>query len=392
MVKVSIRLDKRYKNAEGKYPLKLTFSRCSKTVYIPIGVNLRQEDWDAKGIKVLNQPNRKMLTLNINRILLRAQEKITELQSKGKLRSMSDEEIARNLSELPSYTETSFFQFNMSAYMESLKNKNTKRLYEDTERHMMEFCESYQSLSMDEIDMAWLSEYEDYFSDKLAVNTLAIDFRNIRKIFNYAIDNDRTANYPFRKYKIKKEQTRKRSLTIEQLRALRDYEGTPTERKYIDLFMLTFYLMGINAIDLSRITEVQDGRIAYKRAKTGTQYDIKVEPEAQRIVQRYRGSKHLLAYFDTNKDYTSVVKKAEKKLKEVSKKLGFNKETANGISLYWARHTFATIAANIDIPVDTISECLGHKHGSKITAVYINFDQKKVDEANRKVINYVNEC
>ena len=60
------------------------------------------------------------------------------------------------------------------------------------------------------------------------------------------------------------------------------------------------------------------------------------------------------------------------------------------LSSYWARHTWATIAAELDIPKETISAALGHEIGSSITSIYIRYDQKKVDEANRKVIDYVN--
>lgn len=50
----------------------------------------------------------------------------------------------------------------------------------------------------------------------------------------------------------------------------------------------------------------------------------------------------------------------------------------------------ASIAAELDIPKETISEALGHSIGSEVTSIYIKFDRKKVDEANRKVIDYVN--
>ena len=61
------------------------------------------------------------------------------------------------------------------------------------------------------------------------------------------------------------------------------------------------------------------------------------------------------------------------------------------LSSYWSRHTWATIAAELDIPKETISAALGHNIGSAVTSIYINFDYKKVDDANRKVIDYVNK-
>ena len=68
----------------------------------------------------------------------------------------------------------------------------------------------------------------------------------------------------------------------------------------------------------------------------------------------------------------------------ISESLGLPK-----ISMYWARHSFATIAYEIGISVDIIAGCLGHKSSHRITAIYIKKDQKLIDEANRKVIDYV---
>ena len=59
-----------------------------------------------------------------------------------------------------------------------------------------------------------------------------------------------------------------------------------------------------------------------------------------------------------------------------------------GLSSYWARHTWASIAAGLDIPKETIAAALGHS-ASSVTDIYIKFDKKKIDEANRKVIDYV---
>ena len=80
-----------------------------------------------------------------------------------------------------------------------------------------------------------------------------------------------------------------------------DIESIPQDEahaKYRDLFFLMFFLMGINLVDLSRLTNIENGRVSYKRAKTGTLYDIKVEPDAQDIIERNRGSEHLISLFD----------------------------------------------------------------------------------------------
>ena len=119
-------------------------------------------------------------------------------------------------------------------------------------------------------------------SQTMKINAYAIHLRNIRAVFNYAINEEYTTLYPFRKFKIKKEETRKRSLTVEQIRMLRDYPCDDYQKKYRDMFLLMFYLLGINAADLflAKKTDVVNGRLEYKRAKTGKLYSVKIEPEA----------------------------------------------------------------------------------------------------------------
>ena len=59
-----------------------------------------------------------------------------------------------------------------------------------------------------------------------------------------------------------------------------------------------------------------------------------------------------------------------------------------GLTTYWARHTWATIAASLDVPKETIAHALGHGNDT-VTDIYIDFDKRKVDEANRKVLDFV---
>ena len=159
-----------------------------------------------------------------------------------------------------------------------------------------------------------------------------------------------------------------------------------------------FYLIGINAVDLFGAKEIRNGRLEYRRTKTGKLYSIKVEPEAMEIIQKYKGNEHLLNIMDKYSDYRLFLVRMNASLKFIG-------DVINGkdgkkqipprfpdISSYWARHTWATIAASLDIPKETISAALGHEIGSPITSIYIKFDQNKVDEANRKVIDYLNEA
>ena len=220
--------------------------------------------------------------------------------------------------------------------------------------------------------------------------------RNIRAVVNAAIDDELTTLYPFRKFKIKHEETAKRSLTVEELRTLRDSPCEPHQEKYRDIFMLMVYLIGINSVDLFSLKEIRNGRIEYRRSKTGHIFSIKVEPEAQAIIDKYRGKNYLLDVLDTYgnyKDFTHRMNENLRKIGTVERKGRGGKKHRNPLfpklSTYWARHTWATLAAELDIPDETISLGMGHSTGNRVTNIYINRNQKKVDEANRKVIDYL---
>ena len=140
------------------------------------------------------------------------------------------------------------------------------------------------------------------------------------------------------------------------------------------------------------------------RSKTKRFYSVKLEPEALEILERYKGKRLLFGLAESCKRYKTFSNSLDRGLKNIGpseqrrntqRKKGkhqYHTERISafpGISIYWARHTWATIAAEIDIPDATISAALGHGHGDKTTAIYVNFRQKKVDEANRRVIDYV---
>ena len=163
--------------------------------------------------------------------------------------------------------------------------------------------------------------------------------------------------------------------------------------------MLMFYLIGINGADLfmAKPNQVRNGRLEYKRAKTGKLYSVLIQPEAQEIIDRYKGKNYLIDVMDTCSSHKGFLRRMGEALKGIGevKRVGrggrkVRKPLFDEISSYWSRHTWATIAAELDIPIDTISEALGHEHGCSTTRIYVDFNQKKVDDANRTVIDHIN--
>ena len=274
-------------------------------------------------------------------------------------------------------------------------NESTKELYYYSLRRIEQFDKYIATRSIDEIGIPWLTRFESWLAQTNSKNARNILLRNIRAVFNYALDCEYTTNYPFRRFKIRPEATRKRAMTVEQLRSLAVYPVEDYQEFYRDMFILMFCLIGINVVDLYSLGSIVDGRVEYRRAKTHRLYSIKVEPEAQAIIDKYHGTKNLLCIADrwtTHSQFGKQMNKALKRMGEMRRvgrggKKGFE-PIVPGLTTYWARHTWATIAASLDIPKETIAHALGHGNDT-VTDIYIDFDKRKVDEANRKVLDFV---
>lgn len=113
------------------------------------------------------------------------------------------------------------------------------------------------------VNYSWLIRFENWMRSKeMKPNSIGIHMRNIRTVFNEAIAMGRIDQslYPFRKYKIPKEATRKRNLTAEELSKIAKAELKGLHAWARDMFMLSFYLLGINLKDLFYLQGIEDGR------------------------------------------------------------------------------------------------------------------------------------
>lgn len=389
-------LDTRREMNNGSYPLKINIRHNGKFL-LSTGLSATPERWNGNEY-TSKEPNYKTKNASIRNIASNITNELFRIEMDGKLKGISDKALKVILEKcLPGYTpeKTKNFTGYMRDFMETKDNAGTKRVYTTTLNKIVEYD---PTCTFESMDLAWLQRFEKSMKDAgMKTNALAINIRNVRAIFNYAIDNEITTLYPFRKFKIKKEETAKRSLTVEQVALLRDYHCEDYQKRYRDIFMLMLYLIGINAVDLFNLKELVNNRVEYNRAKTGKHYSIKVEPEAMEIIERYKGENWLLNILDDYGNYQDFLHRMGIGLKQIGpverKGLGGKKNITPifpDISSYWSRHTWATLAAELDIPKETISAALGHEIGSEVTSIYIKFDRRKIDEANRKVIDYIN--
>lgn len=389
MITTKFYLDCRATKDGAPAPLKLSITKQSVAAYISLNVSLLPSQWDRKAQAVVNHPQKRQLNAYLAQRKVEIDQIIFSMIGTGELAGLRapaiKDKVMLILNPPAENRNVELFAYRFKVFAES-KTDSTRRIYMTTYKSLRNFAgDTFGVLRFEDITRDWLTRYDSYLSDRSIMrNTRNIHFRNIRAVFNDAIDNDITNAYPFRKFKIKPEPTRKRSFTVETLRKIFNAEVDDYLQRYIDLFKLTFFLIGINAVDLCRLIEVNEGRVNYIRAKTGKPYSIKVEPEAMEIINRLKGENYLLYMLEKHSTYRTFYMQWCRALVRIKDILGIPELTT-----YWARHSWATIAASLDIPKETIAAALGHDMGNSTTAIYINFDMKKVDAANRKVIDYV---
>lgn len=287
------------------------------------------------------------------------------------------------------------------------KTNQTRSIYELTARKVMDF-DSKAGLS---IDKEWIESFRShYIEEGMSINGVGKELRNIRAVFNWARKRGLTQNYPFLDYHIVEEETVPNNISVEDLRKLRDYPCESWQKPYVDFFFLSFYLAGINPVDLLSLKSdaIKDGHLTFIRQKTNKQGSTKIRtitlpvlPEAQEIIDRYPSEEGwLTGFMDCRNSYRSFARACNDALQKVGPshkvkdKVGKLRKMeyepiCPEITLYSARYSFGSIAANdLDISERTIGMCLGHSWAKNVTSRYMATDQRKIDNAVRRVIGY----
>lgn len=396
MASTSVFLDTRSKKKDGSSPLKIVIRHHNSSVNILTGIYLHPDYW--KNGTVVGHHDRIDLNLRIAKSLGHVADVIKELTVQNRIESMSSTDIKNHiLGKIETRrrdTLGSYFPISIAR-----RQGRTRELYEITLKRLKEYCPDLDNVMFDDLNKDWLLSFDRHLAiTSPSPNARAINMRNLRAVCNEAVSDGVTQNYPFKGYKIQTVKTRKRALRAEDIRLLPTLCVDDAERRYVDYFLLSFMLLGINIGDMCALKEVTpDGYIEFVRKKTHRLYRIKVEPEAMEIINRWKGQTLLLDVGDTyygEKGYISFMGRMNKFLHVV----GYTEVGKKGkkirhplfpdLTTYWARHSWATIASRLGISRDVIRMALGHGEET-VTDVYIDFDMTLVEDANRVVLDHV---
>ena len=268
-----------------------------------------------------------------------------------------------------------------------------------------------KDIALCEIDAEEMQSYEAYLHHTAEVcsNTSSFYLRILRATYNKAVAKGLTPQqHPFKEVYTGIAKTRKRAIptgNVSQMKRLDSVKNlTPKEEMARDAFLMSFYLRGISFIDLAHLrkSNLKDGYLHYTRSKTRQRLTIRWEKDMQELMEKYQAqtasSPYLFPFLvddgnrsqnktiDKKKEEVRLYHNAEARISYHLRKLGDKIGVKGKLTLYVARHSWATTARGNDISMSVISEALGH-HSETTTQIYLNsIKSSEVDDANAKIL------
>ncbi len=376
-------------------PIKIRVCKDRKTRYINLGVSTKMEHWDfEKNEPKADCPNRELLEKLIASKISEVKSKIVELKSEDK--EFSATTLVYKVSNpVKLVTVGELFRQHLSR-LEEEKRTGYRLSIQQTYNSLIKF-NRHLDIPFSEMDYNWLRRYETLLRKQgKSENTIGIRFRTIRMIFNLAIEMEvvKPEYYPFKKFKVSKlhQDTAKRAITKDDVQAIINY---PTAGKgfyvclAIDLFTFSYFMGGINFVDMAFLTErnVIDNRLIYTRKKTGKLINLPLQERAALLLKRYKDKSKpylfpiLSDFHKTEQQRLNRLHKVITKVNTVLKSLGEELNIPVKLTTYVARHSYATILKRAGVPTSIICESLGHS-SEKVTQVYLDsFENSQIDKA-----------
>ena len=376
-------------------PIRIRVCKDRKTRYINLGVSTKMEHWDfEKNEPKADCPNRELLEKLIASKISEVKSKIVELKSEDK--EFSATTLVYKVSNpVKLVTVGELFRQHLSR-LEEEKRTGYRLSIQQTYNSLIKF-NRYLDIPFSEMDYNWLRRYETLLRKQgKSENTIGIRFRTIRMIFNLAIEMEvvKPEYYPFKKFKVSKlhQDTAKRAITKDDVQAIINY---PTAGKgfyvclAIDLFTFSYFMGGINFVDMTFLTErnVIDNRLIYTRKKTGKLINLPLQERAALLLKRYKDKSKpylfpiLSDFHKTEQQRLNRLHKVITKVNTVLKSLGEELNIPVKLTTYVARHSYATILKRAGVPTSIICESLGHS-SEKVTQVYLDsFENSQIDKA-----------
>ena len=379
----------------GKHKIRIALCHKGETCYILTRYLIDSENQFKNGL-IQKRPDASMMNMHLRSLLNAYQEKLNEVQNQSMYtcRQLKDI-ISRNVRT----SESSTFKSVSTEYIKELILDGRDKYASIIRLSEKYFCEFLRGdIALMDITPELIAGFSKFLKRNkcLSVATEGTVMRHIKVIINQGVKR-RMVNYsihPFIDYIIPASPVREIDISLEAFNKIR--LATPKEKKYHvahDLFYLSFYLGGINLIDLLQIDFRDTEVLEYVRTKTkntaigARTISFTIPEEAKGIIKEWMNKNTGRLDFGYKFSYPNFSRYLTRSLASLAKKLGITEK----VVYYSARKSFAQYASEIGIPDGIIDYCLGHSDKSKgVIRYYTKVRQKQADMAISRAIDYVN--
>ncbi len=390
-------------NKSGESPLYLQFYHEGRRKKVSTCVAVNPRFWDDSAQQLtFDCPNRDELQFRLNEQIRAYEKKMRRLEALDEDVNFDNLFDIRSIS--AKYSVADFFE-RQTLKMRQLGRISTAGKYAATYKSLNKFHP--KTLQFGEISVALLTEFEQYlYSHGNKPNSVATKFSALKAVYNKALAEKVFVckENPFAVYKVGSlwTKTRKRAIHKEDVRRLMNAplpdSHTPYTELARDIFLFSYFSAGINYKDIAtlRYSDLVDGRIYYRRHKTGKEMNCRVMPQAQGIIEKYSREEateddYIFPILDRTLHHSEqqifnrlhkVLIHINRELKAWSKRIGLR----TPLTTYVARHTYATVLKRSGVNIAIISESLGHSDIST-TQIYLDsFENSQIDEAMKNLL------
>lgn len=293
--------------------------------------------------------------------------------------------------------ENSLFKFmeRVISRLRQLKHYGTAKNYCAALSSFRRFRNN-KDIMMEAIDQIIMEDYQAYLkSNGLSLNSISFYMRILRAVYKRAVEQNLTKDRkPFRTVFTGTERTLKRAISIDDIKRIKnlDLSLKPNLKFARDMFLFLFFCRGMSFIDAAFLkkTDVQNEILTYRRHKTGQMLHIKVIKQIRTLIDLYsdKNSLYLLPVIthpgdNERKQYETALRRINNALKIISNMT----KLPTPLTTYVSRHTWATVAKFKNVPINVISDALGHDSIATTQIYLASIDAAVIDRANELVIN-----
>lgn len=393
MATLSLTLFKAKVLKDGSHKIRIAVRHKHETCYIITRFIVEGNQF--KNGQVVKRPDAAFINTKLRLMMNEYQERLDRISNQNLYTCRQLKDILMNSAVAK---ESSTFQDVCRQYISELEEEGRKSyasLLERNNRYFTEFTKG--DILLSDITPVLIEGYSRFLKVKKGVGdtTLGMMMSRTRTIVNRGIKRQLVKYdvHPFLNYSISASKVREVDLSIETFNKIR--LAHPGERKLRvahDLFCLSFYLGGINLIDLLQVNFKGTDTLEYVRVKTrntvvGTRtISFSIPEPAKVIIDRWMNRNTGKLDFGYKFSYPNFSRYVTRSLTTLSKNLGITEK----VVYYSARKSFAQYASEIGIPDGIIDYCLGHSDKSKgVIRYYTKVRQKQADMAISRVIDYV---